>query len=149
VATYHHIKNNPQHHDQSTWRCGTGMCFAGWAVAIAGYDYAYSQDCARSDEVDLTPEERQEFGYLGERVQVRYFAHDLLGARMGRRTADGLSRDLFDGNNDLADIREILTQILGEDPEDIAPNEDLILNAKRVDHDTPWKMPASRPTLDG
>lgn len=35
IATLAAIKNNPQHWDQATWRCSTGMCFAGWAISIA------------------------------------------------------------------------------------------------------------------
>lgn len=34
--TYVHISKNPEEWNQGTWRCGTGMCFAGWAVTLAG-----------------------------------------------------------------------------------------------------------------
>lgn len=34
--TLDYIRAHPQEHQQRQWRCESGMCFAGWAVQLAG-----------------------------------------------------------------------------------------------------------------
>lgn len=42
------INTNPNMHDQAQWGainpCGTTMCFAGWAVTLAGWKLKYVKD---------------------------------------------------------------------------------------------------------
>lgn len=38
--TMQHIENNPGDWEQEQWRCGSGMCFAGWAATLAGREWA-------------------------------------------------------------------------------------------------------------
>lgn len=45
------IITTPEEWKQSTWRCGTGMCFAGHAAAIAGYQFVASANSAYAEYV--------------------------------------------------------------------------------------------------
>jgi hypothetical protein len=38
------IETHPETWKQSTWRCETGMCFAGWAVELTGRRWAFPTD---------------------------------------------------------------------------------------------------------
>lgn len=41
-ATLQFIKDNPDKHNQNMW-CGTAQCFAGWAIALKGWE-RYTDD---------------------------------------------------------------------------------------------------------
>lgn len=49
-ATLDHIRMNREQHDQRAWamktECGTAMCFAGWTVALEGYEFAWKGEPA-------------------------------------------------------------------------------------------------------
>lgn len=66
----HHIKAHPETHDQRTWRCRTGMCFAGWAVPLSGARFV-------SDDYTSPYSEIVEVG--DERVLVSEYAKEALG----------------------------------------------------------------------
>lgn len=50
------INYNPERHRQGAWRCGTGMCFAGWAAQLAGYQWAAESPDAENSEYVIVPE---------------------------------------------------------------------------------------------
>lgn len=50
------INYNPEQHYQGSWRCGTGMCFAGWAAQLAGYRWATESPDAENSEYVIVPE---------------------------------------------------------------------------------------------
>jgi len=45
VKTLAAIEDHPEHHHQEAWVCDSGMCFAGWAGAIAGWRYRLDDYC--------------------------------------------------------------------------------------------------------
>lgn len=49
--TLAHIEANPEHWQQTTWRCSTGMCFAGWAATLAGVEWVVP-DPGKAYELD-------------------------------------------------------------------------------------------------
>jgi len=62
------IEANPKEWQQGTWRCETGMCFAGWVAHMAGATWASSNV---EDSSVITPS--------GERMDVKRFAARELG----------------------------------------------------------------------
>lgn len=51
--TMQFIKDNPERHDQANW-CGTAQCFAGWAVALDGWNVDQREGMASKDGVQLS-----------------------------------------------------------------------------------------------
>lgn len=61
-AVLDYIRTHPEEHDQTTWAerggaCGTTLCFAGTAVALAGYQMVWELDdtayiCSNGSELD-------------------------------------------------------------------------------------------------
>lgn len=49
--TLQHIKEHPESWNQATWRCETGMCFAGTAVSLAGGQWLTEPSDLYSDAV--------------------------------------------------------------------------------------------------
>jgi hypothetical protein len=98
--------------NQSDWRCGTGMCFAGWAGAVTGAVFPYSA----LDNTSTTPTQ----GYVpwtqkrnvvrdadGQTWHIQPYAQHILGLDPVQ------ARYLFDGGNDLDRINAIITAIEG------------------------------------
>lgn len=108
--TLAHIESHPQEWVQDSYRCQTGMCFAGWAVTLDGGQW-YSPDptstygdglVARPDDpaVDVWP--------LGDGTRAI-----LASARAQRILGlDGYqAEDLFASYNTLDDIRQIVAEL--------------------------------------
>lgn len=59
--TLDYIRMNREQHNQRGWalktECGTTMCFAGWAVVLAGYEFIWSGTPAIFSEPGATPVE--------------------------------------------------------------------------------------------
>jgi hypothetical protein len=86
---------------QDTWRCGTGMCFAGWGVALAGATFPYEP--YSGNWVPVSPPGLQApacevADYDGKLWRIRDLARELFGLD------DNEANVLFDGGNDLARI---------------------------------------------
>lgn len=99
---------------QFTWRCRSGMCFAGWAADLAGAhwkvpDFRYlpdrngdvgSRDC---DATVITP--------AGDEAFVWDYAREVLGI------TDVQASELFEPSNDIDDLRAIVAALTGEAPQ--------------------------------
>lgn len=143
VSVYHHIKRSPEHWIQQTWRCNTGMCMAGWVVA-AGLPEISANERAEAGAswspqgyvvCDLLPREWVLPWDKDDEVAVSTIAEVIIGVRPQARLWHDKEECityacLWDGDNSLADIRLILTELLRADPEDLAPDEDIMLNLK-------------------
>lgn len=120
--TYAYIEANPQHWNQGTWRCKTGMCFAGWAASLAGGEWVVETNEGRHNlaggfyaaEDYLVPEPGDEERdirtiYLDSKTlratHVQDRARRLLGLEHDEAEA------LFSGDNDLDNIRDEIDEI--------------------------------------
>lgn len=103
-TTLAHIEAEPEKWDQKDWRCGTGMCFAGWAATLAGGKWAYGPDETGRDMLAAEPEDDELSRRLGT-IQAADRAQRLLG--LNEWDAD----ELFDGGNDLDDLRRIVESL--------------------------------------
>jgi hypothetical protein len=105
VAIYQHIKAHPEEWNQFYYGCrtdcGTAYCVAGWAAARAGYEMDWPDDV-----------------YL-KRIATHVTAGPLVDEVAQRilGLTDEQADDLFQEENDLDDIRAIITEITGVDPE--------------------------------
>ena len=61
-ATMAYIENNPEEWNQENWRCGSGMCFAGWAATLNGREWASKAEHANAANIVVKPDE---FPYAG------------------------------------------------------------------------------------
>ena len=101
-------------HAQGSWRCRTGMCFAGWTATVAGREWAFPmrrRPCETDDWLIATPEEvadrtlpREAFwrGAVPGQVliHVQFAVKRMLGLSTGR------ANDLFCGDNTLERIKQ-------------------------------------------
>lgn len=108
--TLDYVETHPEEWTQRFYRCGTGMCFAGWAAVLDGgtwYDAElkgpWIEDMvARPDDPDLDVFLMRD----GARtVDVECRARRILGL-----TEDEAS-ELFDGDNTLDDLRRIVREL--------------------------------------
>lgn len=123
ATVYHFIKDNPLHWNQRKWVCGTGMCYAGW--------YAHIHDM--NVEIVVSPVNELSC-FVGDDIIGNYVAR-LMGFDPENCEDDRIfwNNDLFNASNTLDDIRRILTVLLGEDPEDIEPDLELLSFGKKVE----------------
>jgi hypothetical protein len=107
--TLAHIEANPADWNQATWRCGTGMCFAGWAVTLAGGQwYEDKPTSLYRDELIAEPDDADDF--LNRRIGARTIHVDDRAKRV-LGLEEGQAEVLFDGGNDLHDLRHIVTSL--------------------------------------
>lgn len=132
VLTY--IKDHPEDHRQKVWAemssCGTAMCFAGWAVALSGSRFlwdnapaAFSHQahyCTVPEESPMAIEPGDHWVYreiedfdieLGEGERIAYIsdtAMHLLDLTFKQ------ANELFDSDNTLEEIEEIVKDIINE-----------------------------------
>lgn len=106
-ATLDAIRANPEHWDQSAWRCDTGMCFAGWAAQLAGGVFPYDDNDDRTDIVYGGEEPRAGIvtSPTGQLETISVFAQDRLGL------TDDEADILFYGDNDLYDLTELVRRL--------------------------------------
>lgn len=114
VEIYRYIVAHPDEWDQHRYgrrtKCGTAYCFAGHAAVRAGAEPVWDR---------TRPGGPQEFAYVitpaGEGVSAELFAAEVLG--LPRQ--DGWR--LFDPVNTLDDLRRIVIELTGVDPESGEP----------------------------
>lgn len=119
--TLQFIKDNPVEWNQASWRCGSGMCFAGHAVTLAGGSWATNPGSEYSGWLLAEPGEG---GSMSMRVDAKGWAIDLdwesdggnggvrevrcVPAEYRARRLLGLTAEesdrLFEGDNSLEDI---------------------------------------------
>jgi hypothetical protein len=91
-----HIEEHPDEHVQENWRCETGMCFAGWAVALSGR-YEWVSDDPRSVDYEVVREKA-----TGYTTSAMHAAEDLLGLRPSQGYA------LFHAGNSRDRLRQLI-----------------------------------------
>lgn len=99
---WEHVKDEPQDFNQRTWvdstgECGTSYCFAGHTLVMAGRTLTHDLFSMYLDGVAVS------------HVEVREAAARELG--LEQEVAD----ELFWGRNDLAEIRDQVSMIIGEE----------------------------------
>lgn len=101
AQTLEAIKANPKEWSQHSWRCSTGMCFAGHAAIISGARWKVSEwhDSLLYAELEtvITPD--------GKELTAEEAAIDALG--LDKKDADAL----FHGDNTLALLEEMVERI--------------------------------------
>jgi len=111
-AAIKQIEKHPETWYQGEWRCGSGMCVAGWACDMAGGEWiGPACDSLRSDRLVPGPDDSEEdIRDDGRRLFVLASsrARRLLGLDPEMDVALGSEndwRDLFSPDNTLAGIR--------------------------------------------
>ncbi len=101
--TMAHIEAHPEEWYQGSWRCDTGMCFAGHTAIIDGATWTYpdiTDDEIFETELVTTPGR--------EIMPVRDYASHALGLELGEAAL------LFAASNDLDDLRQIVDELCAE-----------------------------------
>lgn len=93
-----HIDAHPESWVQDSWWCGTGGCFAGWAVKLSGEDPGWVYVAERAAEL---------LGFTSE-YDIEERAVAALGGR-GRC-------DLFSASNTREDLDRIVAAVFGPRP---------------------------------
>jgi len=109
-----HIEAHPEQHVQRSWRCGTGMCFAGWAADFSGLEWVYDPDhldaeLVYTDDDAVLTAALWEVDEVNGRtaVPVVYAAQRVLGLTARQ------ARWLFASTHSRANLREIVTSLAG------------------------------------
>lgn len=139
VTVYHFIKQTPEYHHQADYRCGSGMCFAGWAVSLDPQStFLFGPKHSWADYVSSDSSQRGSIEVLnspsgaGMHLQQRAIALLELDVNEYEESA------LFAGSNTLLNIRAHIEEIYGVDPENEIPDAELMLLAKEITVTTDW-----------
>jgi hypothetical protein len=95
------IEAEPEHWNQSWWRCGTSYCFGGWAAVLAGAKFR------RPDEnmsIELIPK------YAWEKNRPYVVMHDRAQYILGLTNYE--ASELFFSGNSLADLKRIVRKLI-------------------------------------
>jgi len=109
--TLAHIEANPSEWYQKQYRCGTGMCFAGWAVHLAGGEWYAGPESTYASELIAEPDEPNSFT-LSDSGALVVHAEDRATRLLG--LTDEQSATLFYEDNTLADLRRIVADLAKE-----------------------------------
>ena len=105
LKTLEHIENRPEEWNQAHWHCGTVACFAGHAAILDGGEWLRESPdflLARADDP-----QRDVYAVGGvSAVHASDRAQRILGLTLEQ------SEDLFDGDSDLDDLRELVALIV-------------------------------------
>lgn len=111
VAVYQLIRDNPAEHAQGWYgrrtECGTTYCFAGHVAVRAGARAVWDTAIAFPALADMVVTEH------GRELGIDEVAADILGL------TNDQAEYLFSGVNTLADIRSLIIDITGVDPETV------------------------------
>jgi len=147
LDVWYQITRHPETHYQPSYRCGAGMCVAGWAAQLAGGRWLCDdlnsewRTMLRAEPGDvpgrisdlslLTDASIERESFIldsfhrgpGECVTFNAPVIPVVDAyERARRLLeldDEAAERLFDGSNGVGRIRELLTQYLGADPEEL------------------------------
>jgi len=120
VTALAHIKAFAFHHEQGSWRCRTGMCYAGWVGYAAGAKWA---DLTNPDDATMVipptvkiPEEYQPLtgAYDPRQMHSQYVAKLLLGLDVNE-----YADDLFGGTLDYEGIAVAVAERAHIDDDDL------------------------------
>lgn len=109
--TLAHIEANPLTWEQTSFRCGTGMCFAGWAAQLSGCTWLTNDpDDMYGDFVIAEPDDEQVSDEVDGKqvIGVRFRAARVLGIDLDR------AEELFEAHNELDDLRDLVTELCAE-----------------------------------
>jgi hypothetical protein len=109
--TLAHIEANPEDWYQRTWRCKSGMCFAGWAADLAGGEWYAGPEDTYAHELIAEPDEPNSFT-LSHSGALVVHAEDRATRLLG--LTDEQSATLFYEDNTLADLRRIVADLTKE-----------------------------------
>lgn len=116
IDTLAQIERTPSEWNQGAYRCGSGMCFAGWAATLAGgqwltspYDLAWDEFLRPEPEDGPFDVRGDETLIHGPAVHASTRARRLLGIDMNDAAV------LFAGGNQRDDLYAICSRITGMD----------------------------------
>lgn len=109
-AVISQIETHPERWHQGDWRCGSGLCVAGWTAELAGGRWLESDPESWAShmlvpEPDDPDDEVRAVHGIGQGVGVAERAQRLLGLE-GYEASE-----LFAGANDLSDIKAVRNRI--------------------------------------
>lgn len=98
------IENRPEEWNQENWRCGTGMCFAGFVAELAGARWATKNWRANAGYEVVAPD--------GERMTVAQFAARALGFDQKEYECGNAGMiDLFSALNTRENLRHLIDEL--------------------------------------
>ena len=117
--TLDYIKAHPEDWNQETWRCSTGMCYAGWLATLAGGTWLYpdpdnDEDYGEGSLVPLAGEDPDPVTAAVYDDSPNVHVSSRAGLLLGLSRTDALR--LFDGDNKLEDIEALLSLFFGVRP---------------------------------
>jgi hypothetical protein len=108
-AVIDQIEQYPISWNQSTWRCETGMCVAGWAAELAGGTWLTRADNEDSAELlAADPDDTPSYVFEHTSGAMCITASNRAARLLGIEDDD---RELFDGNNSLNTIKDIRDEL--------------------------------------
>jgi hypothetical protein len=115
--TLEQIKAHPQEWDQTTWRCQSGMCFAGWAAVLNGRRWLHPDDPESEIVVATSPEEpgarERDLAWYdgGEPGRMTWGTHVRNAARADLGLTETEAVIMFGSSNELADLEYCVAKI--------------------------------------
>lgn len=118
--TMQHIETHPEDWNQETWRCGTGMCFAGHAATLAGREWASENPdgdnsmmiLAKPDEFDSASFEETYSHKTGRWTTTDrkvVLVEDVARSELG--LAEDEAEIMFEPDNTKADLRKMVDNL--------------------------------------
>lgn len=104
LKTLDHIRGNPEEWFQATWRCHTGLCFAGHAAVLAGATWVVADD-----EDEENPQYELVQYPDGSAVAVDYAEAFAIRAL---DIDDDQAYRLFQWDNSIAVLEQVVTEIV-------------------------------------
>lgn len=106
------IEANPDLHKQEVYRCKTGMCFAGWTTAAVGLKWRSDNAVRLSFLVNPDLEELDDHVIMPDGRILSAYAAAIILLGLDEFTVDFL----FDGDNTVEDIRQVILDEFGPRP---------------------------------
>lgn len=110
LKTLAYIKAHPEEHNQEYYRCETGMCYAGWAITLAGGKWAFPVSGDYSDRyVIANTQDNPDHVFLDHGLQV-INPSDRAERLLGITEIEGCR--LFEWENTIEDIERIVNELV-------------------------------------
>jgi hypothetical protein len=104
-----HIEVEPATWMQGSYRCASGMCFAGWAAELSGYKWAAPADHPMSDYVIENGKKRPVWEVATELLTGEKYVGDEVDEEL----------ELFESANDLDDLYRLSARLMGTDEDEL------------------------------
>jgi len=106
-STMAYIESHVHEWDQFAWAhrgdCGTAMCFAGWAVTLAGAEVDFTRFGDESSTSTITPASQRELGLRSSYIDEA--ARELLDLSLDQ------SEELFCASNSMERLRMLVDEL--------------------------------------